>query len=206
MIVLTAPETWPFGAALAIMVGLAIVEGAGLLFAVSPSQWLDQMLPDLPDSLEGSLGWLHLGKVPLLVLFILFLAGFAVAGYVVQSVAHSITGFLLPGWLAAIPAVLAGMSTLSGIGALLTRIVPGDETSAVSEQTLIGRAGTVIRGTARQGLAAEAKVRDAHGNTHYVLVEPDLQDQTFEEGADVLLVRKVGTRFRCILNPHPSLL
>jgi hypothetical protein len=29
MIIFTAPETWPFGAALAVMVGLSIVEGAG---------------------------------------------------------------------------------------------------------------------------------------------------------------------------------
>ena len=30
MIIFTAPETWPFGASLAVMVGLGIVEGAGL--------------------------------------------------------------------------------------------------------------------------------------------------------------------------------
>jgi hypothetical protein len=206
MIVLTAPETWPFGASLAIMVGLSIIEGAGLLLAASPSQWLDSLLPDLPESLEGPLGWLHLGKVPLLVLFVLFLAGFAVSGYVIQAVAHSISGNLLPAWIAAIPATLAGLSTLSGVGALLAKIVPVDETTAVSEQSLIGRAGVVVRGTAKQGLAAEAKVRDARGTVHYVMVEPDLAEHTFDEGADILLVRKVGARFRCIANPHPELL
>lgn len=206
MIVLTAPETWPFGAALAVMVGLSIVEGAGLMLSHSPSHALESLLPDFPDGIEGSLGWLHIGKVPLLVLFILFLAGFTVSGYVIQSVAYGVSGGLLPAWLASIPAALAGVSTVSGVGGLLAKIIPKDESSAVSEQTLIGRSATVISGTARAGLAAEAKVRDAYGRAHYVMVEPDLPDQTFPEGSDIVLVRKIGARFKCIRNPHPELL
>ncbi len=41
MSILTAPETWPFAAALVTMVGLGVLEGLGMLFAVSPSLWLD---------------------------------------------------------------------------------------------------------------------------------------------------------------------
>jgi hypothetical protein len=206
MILLTAPETWPFGSALALMVGVSIVEGAGLMLSASPSQWIDAMIPDLPHALEGPLGWLHLGKLPFLVLLILFLTGFSLCGYAVQTIAHTITGSLLPAWLASIPAIFSGVSTVGGLGALIARVVPGDETSAVSEESLIGRAAIVIRGTARRGYAAEAKVRDAHGRVHYVMVEPDLEDQTFADGDDVLLVRKVGARFHCIRNPHPELL
>ncbi|MCZ8255461.1 MAG: DUF1449 family protein, partial [Polaromonas sp.] len=75
MIIFTAAETWPFGAALAVMVGLSIVEGAGLMLAHSPSHILESLMPHIPDDMEGPLGWLHVGKVPLLVLLILFLAG-----------------------------------------------------------------------------------------------------------------------------------
>lgn len=205
MTVLFAPQTWPFGAALAVMVGLAIVEGAGLLFAAHPSSWVEHLLPDHPDA-DGLLGWLHVGKVPILVLFILFLGGFALAGYVVQASVQSLTGALLPAWLASVPAVLAGISSLRAIGGLIARIVPGDETSAVSEQALVGRAGVVIAGVARVGLAAQAKVRDTFGRYHYVMVEPDVEGQMFEEGASIVLVRKAGARFRCIANPHPELL
>ncbi|MFN8985694.1 MAG: OB-fold-containig protein [Burkholderiales bacterium] len=35
---------------------------------------------------------------------------------------------------------------------------------------------------------------------------PDLQDQVFAEGTTILLVKKVGVRYRCIANPHPELL
>jgi membrane protein implicated in regulation of membrane protease activity len=206
MTILTAPETWPFGASLAVMVGLSVIEGAGLLLASSPSHLLESLLPEMPDGAEGPLGWLHIGKVPLLVLLILFLGGFTVAGYVLQAAFQNFGGTLLPAWLAAIPACLAGISTVSGVGGLLAKIIPQDESSAVSEQSLIGRAGTVIQGIARDGMAAQAKIRDAYGRAHYVMVEPDLIEETFAEGSDVLLVRKLGARFKCIRNPHPEIL
>jgi membrane protein implicated in regulation of membrane protease activity len=201
---LTAEQTWPFGVALAIMVALSVLEGVGLLLAHRPSSLLDSLVPDTPDGVDGPLGWLHLGKVPMLVLIALFLAGFALAGYLIQGVALSLSGALLPAWMAAIPAAFAGLSITSALGGLLARVIPRDESSAVSEQTLIGRAGVVVRGIARTGLAAEAKVRDLNGHTHYVMVEPDLPDQTLQEGASVLLVRKSGAIFFCIPNPHPE--
>lgn len=206
MTILTAPETWPFGAALAVMVGLSIIEGAGLLLAYSPSQLIDALLPDMPDGADGLLGWLHVGKVPILVLLILFLSGFAIAGYVLQASAQSVGGLLLPAWLASLPACLAGVSTVKGIGSVLAKVMPQDESSAVSEQSLIGRPGVVIQGIARGGMAAQAKVRDSHGRAHYVMVEPDLSEETFAEGSDILLVKKIGARFKCIRNPHPALL
>lgn len=206
MNILTAPETWPFGACLAIMVGLSIIEGAGLLLAHSPSGMLDSLIPEIPDGASGVLGWLHVGKVPLLVLLILFLSGFALAGYVLQASVQSISGLLLPAWMASIPATLAGISTVKAIGGLLAKVIPKDESSAVSEQTLIGRSGVVIQGVARDGMAAQAKVRDSYGRSHYVMVEPDLSDEIFAEGSDILLVKKVGSRFKCINNPHPTLL
>lgn len=201
-----AIETWPFGAALLLMLGLFIVEGSGLLFGSSPSGWLDGLMPDMPDSVEGPLGWLHLGKVPFLILLGIFLTGFSLSGYAIQAFSKTLLGYLLPAWLAAFPATLAGIATVSGIGGLLARVIPGDETSAVSEMSLVGRAGVVVQGIARNGSAAQMRLRDLHGRTHYVLVEPDLADETFEEGAAVLLVKKSGAQYRGIRNPHPELI
>ena len=89
---------------------------------------------------------------------------------------------------------------------LLARIIPKDETTAVSVQSLIGRAGVVITGTARVGMAAEVKVRDQHGNAHYLMVEPDVPEEEFEQGTEVLIVKKNGAIYRGIRNPHPALL
>lgn len=201
-----AQETWPFASALLLMLALLIIEGAGLMLSLSPSGWLDGLIPDMPDGLEGSLGWLHLGKVPFLILLGIFLAGFSISGYAIQSFSHALLGSLLPVWLASLPAMLAGFALLSGLGGLIARIMPSDESVAVSEQSLIGRAGVVTQGLARKGMAAQAKVRDMHGRAHYVMVEPDLEDQTFEEGDVVLLVKKNGFKYHVIQNPHPELL
>jgi Protein of unknown function (DUF1449) len=201
-----AQETWPFGAALALMLMLFVLEGAGLVFSVSPSNWFDSLLPEVPDGVDGPLGWLHLGKVPFLILLGIFLASFSLSGYVVQSFSKALLGGLLPAWLASAPALLAGFATVSGLGGLIARIMPSDESTAVSEFSLIGRAGVITQGVASKGNAAEAKVRDIHGRAHYVRVEPDLENDTFEQGSTVLLVKKIGACYMGIKNPHPELL
>lgn len=208
MSLFTVPETLPFGVAFALIVGIALIEGMGILVAASPSHLIDNLLPDFQGEtgLDRMLGWLHLGRVPSLVLLILFLAGYALFGYSLQMVAYSLLGNYLPAWLAGLLAVPSGLATVRGLGALVAHIIPQDETSIVSEQSLLGRAGVVSAGAARRGLAAQARVRDAHGRTHYLMVEPDIDGDIFEEGAQILIVRKIGAIYRCIANPHPSLL
>jgi len=203
-----APETLPFGIGLALIVAIALLEGIGMMMAMSPSNWLDDLLPDVSSDsgLDKLLGWLHLGKVPSLVLLILFLMGYTVFGYSLQMACHGLLGFYLPGWLAGLLAVPSGLATVRGLGALIARIIPKDESSAVSETTLIGRTGTVSGGTARRGLAAQARVKDALGRTHYLMVEPDLDDEFAALFANPLIVRKVGAFHRCIVNPHPGLM
>ena len=159
----TAPETWPFGVAFALIVGIALIEGLGMLVSLSPSNWLDDLLPDIDGDtgLDRVLGWLYIGKVPSLVLLVLFLMGYAIFGYSLQKVAHGLLGGYLPVWLAGLVAVAPGMATVRSLGALIAHIIPRDETSAVSEMSLIGRHGVVSAGAARRGLAAQARVRDS---------------------------------------------
>ena len=206
----TAPETLPFGVALGMLLGVTAIEGIGAFLHGSPSAWLEHILPhtdaDADGTIDGSLGWLHVGKVPLLVLVILFLLGFSLCGYIIQIFARGMTGSFAPAWLVSMPAFLMGLTTVRGLGALIAHIVPKDETSAVSEQTLVGRAGIVTTGTARAGMAAQVRVRDALGRAHYVMVEPDITGEQFAEGTAILLVRKEGATFRGIRNPHPGLL
>lgn len=204
----TASETLPFGIGFALIVGIALLEGFGMLVSLSPSNAIDHWLPEIDgdSGLDRVLGWLHLGKVPALVLVLLFLLGFTVFGYSLQMVAKGLFGAYLPGWLAAALAVPSGLATVRGLGSLIAHIIPRDETSAVSEQTLVGRVGVVVTGAAKRGLAAQARVKDSHGRSHYLMVEPDLDDEVFEEGAQVLIVRKAGAFYRCIANPHPTLM
>lgn len=208
MSLFTAPQNLPFGIGFALIVCIALIEGLGMLISISPSNLLDDWLPDIDGDtgLDRVLGWLHVGKVPALVLLLLFLAGYTVFGYSLQLVANGLVGSYLPAMLAGLLAVPAGMATVRGLGALVAHIIPRDETSAVSEQSLVGRVGVVVTGAARRGLAAQARVKDNHGRAHYLMVEPDLEDEIFEEGAQVLIVRKAGAFYRCIANPHPELM
>lgn len=205
-----APESWPFVLATGLMVALGLIELLALLAGASASHWLDGLMPHA-DGVEGFadafLGWLHVGKAPLLVLLVTFLAAFAVIGFGIQIAAGGIVGRFVPAWLTAVAAFAAALPVVRAFGGLLARIIPKDETSAVSDASLIGRVATVVTGTAIAGRPAQARVRDEHGNTHYVMVEPEEQGVQFEQGAGVLLVRQVaGRRFHAIRNPKPELL
>lgn len=212
MSLFTTAATLPFGIAFALIVALALIEGLGMLVSLSPSGFLDQALPDtdlgadVDTGLDRVLGWLHLGRVPSLVLLVLFLAGYALFGYSLQAVVHGLFGHYLPAWIAGLLAVPPGLVTVRSLGALIAHVIPRDETSAVSEQSLIGRTGTISGAAAQRGVAGQARVKDSHGRTHYLRVEPDVDDEVYEEGVEVLIVRKVGSFYRCIRNPYPTVL
>lgn len=208
MSLFTAPQNLPFGIGFALIVGIALLEGLGMLISMSPSNLLDNHLPEIDgdSGLDRVFGWLHVGKVPALVLLLLFLSGYTVFGYSLQMVANGLFGGYLPAWLAGLLAVPAGMATVRGLGSLIAHIIPRDETSVISEQSLVGRVGVIVSGGARRGLAAQAKVKDGHGRSHYLMVEPDIDDEVFDEGTQVLIVRKAGAFYRCIANPHPTLM
>jgi hypothetical protein len=209
MELLLDPSTWLFTAAIGLVLGLAVLESLGLLLGHGGlSGWAEHWLPDIhgPDA-DGLLGWLHIGKVPLTILLILFLTAFGLAGFVSQIVARQIFGQFLPLPLAAAGAVVLALPAVRVLGGALGRIIPKDETFAVSLDELVGRIATVVTGTARQGLPAQARVRDALGRSHYVMVEPDENGGEFPAGSEVLLIRRTGgSRFQAIANPRPELL
>ena len=155
--------------------------------------------------LTSVLGWLCLGQVPVLILLIIFLTAFGLVGLFLQGLAQELFGFLLPGTVAAVPALMVAVPLMRLFGRAFAKLVPKVETSAVSTDTFIGVVATVIRGEARRGQPAEAKLEDRFGKTHYLLVEPDAEGTSFSAGDEVLLVRRSGGRFWAIQNPHEVL-
>jgi hypothetical protein len=209
--VLFAAETWPFAVATLLMLLITVVEGIALLGGVSAFHWLDHVLPGAKGPAQGvldkGLGWLHVGRVPALALLVLFLAAFAMSGFASNMVAHRLFAVWIPAWASTPVAFVAALPVVRWLGTGLARLVPSDQSFAVSLDTLVGRVATVLGGTARHGYPAEAKVLNQYGQTFYVMVEPDLQDAVFAPGASVLLVRQVtGNRFTGIPNPRPDLL
>ena len=69
----------------------------------------------------------------------------------------------LNGWLAAVAVWFLSLPLVRLTAGGLYKIMPKDETTAVSQESLIGRIGTVVLGEARAGSAAQVRVKDVYG-------------------------------------------
>ena len=143
----------------------------------------------------------------LLAILVIFLTTFAVIGFVAQFTVKSAMGHFMPSLAAIGIASVAGAFAVRILGAALGKMIPKDESSAVPDASLVGRIGTIVIGVARAGRPAQARIHDEYGTAHYIMVEPEGPDDTFEAGASVLLVRHLnGRRYHAIHNPKPGLL
>lgn len=208
---LFAAETWPFTVATFLMLLIAIVEGIAMVIGANLSETLQHALPDPWDNIHGPfdklLGWLYVGRVPFLVLVVLFLAGFAITGFALNMVVHRMLGSWVPLVISVPAAFFATLPIVRILGAGLARLIPQDQTYAVSFDSLIGRVATIVTGTARPGYPAQARVPNEHGQNIYVMVEPETDGMTFQSGERVLLTKQIsGSRFACAVNPWPDLL
>jgi len=207
MELLLAPESWPFAFAVVFVVLLGLVESLSLLVGTSLSGMLDHYAVDVGGLGDSWLSWLHIGKVPILVLLIILLTAFALFGLALNALVHGLTGGYPPPVLSSAFAFCAALPVAHGLGGVIGRLIPKDETSAVSLDSLVGHVATIVNGTARKEYPAQAKVRTEQGQTFYVHVEPADDDTQFVIGDSVLLIKEVsGTRFLGIANPRPDIL
>lgn len=219
---LLTPAFTPFTIALGVMLLIAATETMAMLFGASISGLFDQAAPDVdaeldidapvslggdtPGALSQVLGWLCVGKVPVLVLLVAFLTAFGLTGLFLQTLVFSVAGFYLPVLIAVIVALFLSLPPTRLLALGLSRLVPKEESEAVSSQSFLGKVAIITRGIARKDVPAEAKLRDAFGKMHYVLVEPDQQDGSFEPGTEVLLTSQMSAiRFKAIRNENPLL-
>ena len=191
------PHNMPFAIALGLMVILAVVQLIGVADFGDADFDLDADGDGLPDAgmLDGLLTLLGIGRVPLTIWLALFLFLFAGIGLSIQEFATDMTGNPLYAWLAAVIAGGAAIPVTGVFARPLGRILPKDHTTAVDTQSLIGRRATISVGVARAGSPARAKVKDVHGQTHHVMVEPHEASSEIHAGDEVLLVRREGNQF-----------
>ena len=199
---LLEPHNLPFAIAMGLMVLLALVQvlglgdwGVGADLDVDPDIGADADASLQPGMVEGLLTLLGVGRVPLTIWLALFLLMFAGIGLSVQELATSLTGAPLYSWLAAVIAGAAAVPVTGVLARPLGAILPKDHTTAVSTASLIGRRATITDGVARAGSPARARVRDIHGQAHYVMVEPHEQTSALHAGDEVLLVRREKDQF-----------
>lgn len=189
---LTAPDAIVFSAALLLMLLIGLVEAVGL-----GAGGIDLDLD------AGPLDWLGVGKVPLLVVLVAFLAAFGGLGLAGQQVATAVAGAPLPALIAIPAALVAALPVTALLARVLARVMPHDETTAYELDDLVGRPATITVGRAAADSPARARTVDPHGQAHHVLVEPNDPAATFQEGDTVLLVRREGSSFRAIFHTAP---
>jgi Protein of unknown function (DUF1449) len=193
-----ADPNLPFAGAGLLLVGLMLVHALGAA----------DLVPDFDSDMDGDvdgfgaadglLSFLGLGRLPLMIWLALFLLCFMLIGYIGQQIFSGATGGLLSGWLAGPLAAVAAVPATAILARPLGRIMPKDQTTAVSIDSLVGRFAVLGAGTARPGSPAKAKVIDVFGHPHFVMVEPDNDGQQFITGEKLLLVRREGDLFKAI--------
>jgi|SRR5215217_335881 len=209
-----ASETAPFAVAIGLTLAIALIELLGLLLGAQPSAMVDSALPDFDVDIDApemelgplsqSLSWLSFGKLPALVVLILITASFGLCGFAVHEVLRQTAGFALDPWIASVPALFGAAFITRHVGGAIARIMPKEETEAVSTKAFVGRVATVFRGVAGHGTPAEAKLTDIHGKTHYVLIEPDEGEPLMPEGSAVVIIRQEGSVYRAITKLRPG--
>lgn len=213
---LFADANTPFAIALALMLIIGFFEGVGAVLGLSFGHVLDSLVPDVAanpefeiadagsnSSLSRLLGWLKVGKVPILMLLILFLFAFGSLGYTLNLLAISSLGFILPAIIAVPLVFFAALPVTRLCASMLEAIMPKDQSSGVSLDELIGREAFITLGKASSTQAAEARVKDQHGATHYILVIAEEGHAPLMPGTPLLLVRRLQNRFVAITR-NPS--
>ena len=183
---LLAPQNVPFMAALVLMLLIGVVELTG--FGGAADLDIDPETPSL-------LSWLNFGRLPLLMLLVVFLFAFGTAGLIGQRLVQAFFDRPAPLLLAGPLALAAAVPLTRMFSRIFARFVPTDETTAVARDSLVGRMAVIVTGEARPGCAAQARARDAHGQPHYVMVEPDEPEDTLAQGETVIIVRRAGAKF-----------
>jgi hypothetical protein len=214
--VLTSDANVAFTAALMVMVLITLLEGLAVLFGLGLSSMLDSLLPDIHiDTEHGEvspnhglakvLGWMHVGEVPALIVLIVALTTFGLLGISLQTTLLQTFGFMLPASIAWLPALLAALPISRVFTGILTRILPGDETEAVSRDSFVGKTAFVTTGVASADNAAQARVTDEFGQNHYLMVLPQHGTHKFVQGSEVLIIKRSGSNYIVGVPPAENL-
>lgn len=201
--ILLAPDVRPFAIAAAIMVTLGVIEMLTTLVGFSFGQFLGQdasVDADGHHGLDGLFLWINAGRLPLLMLIILALGIFSIAGFLLQGIAHMV-GTTVPVAIAAVAAAAGSIPVIRSTSRVLARIIPRDETYAVSDADFVGKVALVSVGPLDQGLPGRVRLKDVFGNWHTVAARASPDSEALAVGTSVLLVDRDAKSFVAISAP-----
>lgn len=202
----SASANLPFTVCILLLLGLSFLELVSMSFGLGLSSFLDQLIPDIDLDLDVDvnadidhpglhvfLQWIPVGRVPSLVIVILFLMIFGLIGYGLQLTSMKSIGTMSNPWAVSTVCFVISFPLLSITSRALSRVLPGDETSAVSNASFEGKTAVVTIGEALWEKSTEAKLQDEHGKTHYLMVSPNSQDSSLKQGDEVVIIEKYNS-------------
>ncbi|WP_065754784.1 OB-fold-containig protein [Bradyrhizobium paxllaeri] len=200
---LLAPDVRPFAIAAAIMLALGGIELLATLVGFSISELFGKEFAvdsDSGNGLGGLFLWINAGRLPLLILIILALGVFSVAGFFLQGLAHGV-GLSVPTPIAALAAAAGSVPVIRVTSRGIAKIIPRDETYAVDEADFIGHVAEVSIGPLDQGLPGRVRLKDVFGNWHSLVARASPESAPLPVGASVLLVDRDAKSFIAISAP-----
>ncbi len=194
---LLLPSNLPFTSALALVALFGVIELLSMLAGLSLLNLFDDLFAFDADAdteigatgITGVAGWLCLNRLPLLIWLVLLLTSFSISGFTVTYVTLIIIGTTSL-WMSSALALILSILSCRYLGAGLAKLLPKNETSAVSIDDLAGTVAMITLGRAKKGMPSEAVVEDKFKQKHYVMVEPEESDNTFEKGTKVVLLQR----------------
>ncbi|WP_152047102.1 OB-fold-containig protein [Aureimonas psammosilenae] len=147
----------------------------------------------IEQALEGTavgeaFDWLNFGKVPFAILLMLLCVTFGAAGI---ALTHLLP--FLPAWSLSVGAAPAAIVVTKLAGDAMARLLPKDETYAVSAEEFVGLEGSVTLGPLDDGPAGNVAVRDRHGEVHTLRARPVDPGTVIAQGSHVVVVARDDT-------------
>ncbi|GAG38264.1 unnamed protein product, partial [marine sediment metagenome] len=103
---------------------------------------VDVETPDSPF-LGKIIGWMWIKHIPVMMVFVAFMAIFSIIGLSSQFFIRRIFGAYLPGWIIVGPVFVATIPLLRGVVWLLGSYVIKEESTAVKEASFVSRVGYI---------------------------------------------------------------
>lgn len=189
-------QNLPFTIAIVIVILVAFLEIIGLVLGSGFTPLLESLFSSVEISaLDKFSAWLKISQLPILVWIILFLTTFGLIGLSLQMGLNAYTGTILPALPMSVLSFIITLPIVRVCAGALEKLLTHNESTAIALDDLIGSIAIVTLGTATHTQPTSAKVKDAFGHTHYILLAPLSPTQTLVEKDAVLITKRVNNMY-----------
>lgn len=208
--ILIADYNAPFLFAIAFVLLIGLLEIIAMLSGHMLSGALDAHLDHYDclstGNISQALHYLNIGRIPALIILCLLAGFFGLTGILLQYVGILVWQAPVTNILMVPLSLLSSVFAVHYIGKVIAPWLPRDDSYAITEEEYIGSMALITGYSAKSGNPCEGKLIDQHGQTHYLLVEPE-EGKSFQKGDRVLIIcRLSATRYLAEFNPWPNVL